>query len=534
MNQDIPDCLRGRIDDPLWRLSYLYWIENKQGQMQRFKPNPAQLRLHQGMGARKAVLKARQLGISTYVSLLILDHCLFTPNFHAGIIDKSLPDGEQKISKMRFAWENLDYLPAHANEQEQALATLGGLIKQHTGQVRSLQISPTSDTRTRLGFANGSEVRLGTTLRGGTLQFLHISELAHVSLHSPWRAHEIRTGAINTVPLSGQIILESTHEGGRYGVNYEIMTQAMENRAKGDPSPLDFEFYFFSWFDHQEYQLEGRAHWGEKQACYFEQLQNRYGIKLSQEQKLWYSRMERSMGIAMKQEYPSNADEAFASAQDGSIYGNQFAQLREEGRVGLNIATKHDEPLYTSWDLGLSDHTAIWLIQCYGGQIYWLDHYAINQQGISHFVQHIKKWEAQYGRIENHFLPHDAAHRDPHGHSYVESLAKLGITNVRVIPRTPDIWRGINVLRQLLLKSWFHSRTLKGLISPRGEEEPSGLRCLEMYRTTPPSSTGNQRDTPLHDACSHSADAARYFAEASSHAMLKSINSATKSKRALM
>lgn len=40
------------------------------------------------------------------------------------------------------------------------------------------------------------------TLRGGTMQFLHVSELAHVSVHAPWRAREIRSGAINTVPLA--------------------------------------------------------------------------------------------------------------------------------------------------------------------------------------------------------------------------------------------------------------------------------------------------------------------------------------------
>ena len=103
--------LPGQLDDPLWRLQHLYWIENKSGRMQRFHPNAAQLRLHHGMWHRNSVLKARQLGISTYVAMLMLDRCLFVPNFHAGIIDKTLPDAEQKLEKVRFAWEHLDYLP---------------------------------------------------------------------------------------------------------------------------------------------------------------------------------------------------------------------------------------------------------------------------------------------------------------------------------------------------------------------------------------------------------------------------------------
>ena len=99
-----------------------------------------------------------------------------------------------------------------------------------------------------MGFTNGSDIRLGTTLRGGTLQLLHVSELAHVSVHAPWRAREIRTGAINTVSADGRIILESTHEGGRFGVNYELTSQAMQNASGAALSPLDFRFFFFSRF----------------------------------------------------------------------------------------------------------------------------------------------------------------------------------------------------------------------------------------------------------------------------------------------
>ncbi len=520
-------ALRGRLDNPLWRLRHLYWIENKAGRMQRFAPNAAQLRLHHGLWHRNAVLKARQLGISTYVALLMLDSCLFTPNFHAGIIDKTLPDAEQKLEKLRFAWEHLDYLPPGAGPVERALAYLGGLIKQSSGVQKRGEWHPVADARTRLAFANGSDIRLGTTLRGGTLQLLHVSELAHVSVHAPWRAREIRTGAINTVPVEGTIILESTHEGGRYGVNYEMTRQAMENAAKdtgqGELSPLDFRFFFFSWCDNPDYALPGKGSWGDATAAYFEKLEGE-GIHLSHAQKLWYARMERTMGAAMRQEYPTTPDEAFATGNDGAIYGTQIALLREAGRVGTPFAWRQDEPLYTAWDLGLSDHTAIWLIQQWGGEVYWLNHYAANQLPLEHYAGKIREWEAAYGPIATHFLPHDAAHRDPHGLSYVESLAQQGITAVCVVPRTPDVWRGINTLRGLLTRSWFHPDCLHQRINLRGEKEPSGLSCLEMYRTAPPGVSGTCREAPLHDAASHSADAARMFAEAHSHGLVSPRN----------
>lgn len=526
--------LAGRLDDPLWRLSHLYWIENKAGHIQRFSPNAAQLRLHHGLWHRNAVLKARQLGISTYVAILMLDRCLFTPNFHAGIIDKTLPDAEQKLEKVRFAWEHLDYLPPHPEPHEQALAYLGSLIKQETGTLKRNEWHPASDARTRLAFANGSDIRLGTTLRGGTLQLLHVSELAHVSVHAPWRAREIRTGAINTVPAEGTIILESTHEGGRYGVNYEMTVQAMENAARSELSPLDFRFFFFSWFDNPDYALKGAPHWGESAEAYFGKLEQEHGLHLTPAQKLWYARMERTMGAAMRQEYPSTPDEAFSTGNEGAIYGSQIALLREAGRIGVDFPYNAQEPLYTAWDLGLSDHTAIWLVQHWGGQVYWLHHYAANQLPLEHYAGKIHEWEQAYGSIAAHFLPHDAAHRDPHGQSYVESLALCGITAVRVVPRTPDIWRGINSLRGLLARSWFHRNTLRQRLTPTGDKEPSGLTCLEMYRTAPPGASGAMRDAPLHDASSHSADAARMFAEALSHGLVAPVSLRHAARRAIM
>ncbi|MCQ2366968.1 MAG: hypothetical protein MJ056_07400 [Akkermansia sp.] len=527
------ELLRGRLDDPLWRLQHLYWIENKAGRMQRFTLNAAQLRLHRGLWHRNAVLKARQLGISTYVAMLMLDRCLFTPNFHAGIIDKSLPDAEQKLAKLRFAWENLDYTPPEADDAERALAYLGGIIKQQSGVMKRSEWHPVGDARTRMAFANGSDIRLGTTLRGGTLQLLHVSELAHVSVHAPWRAREIRTGAINTVPADGRIILESTHEGGRYGVNYEMMLQAMENSAKDDLSPLDFRFFFFSWFDNPEYTLGGRGGWSDETAAYFEKLAEA-GVDLTRGQKLWYARMARTMGAAMRQEYPSTPDEAFATGNDGAIYGSRIAILREQGRIGADFAYNPAEPLYTAWDLGLSDHTAIWLVQNWGGSVYWLNHYAANQLPLEHYADKMHEWERRYGPIAAHFLPHDAAHRDPHGQSYVESLAHCGITAVRVVPRTPDVWRGINALRGILSRSWFHKDTLQRRTNMRGEQEPSGLSCLEMYRTAPPGAGGTCREAPLHDAASHSADAARMFAEALTHGLVTPVNLHLPPRRARM
>lgn len=509
------------LSNQLWRLEHLYWIENKSGHIQRFSMNRAQRRLHEHLWYRNDILKARQLGISTYVALLMLDMSLFRSNFHCGIIDKSLPDAQQKLAKLHFAWDHLDYLPDNPSAMDVALAKVGERIKSMSGVEKKGEWRPCTDARTRLAFANGSDIRVGTNLRGGTMQFLHVSELAHVSVHAPWRAREIRTGAINTVPPGGFILKESTHEGGRYGVNYELTRQAMENMGKNDLSPLDFRFFFFSWFDQEEYTLPGRGRWGRELDDYFLSLEKETGISLNAGQKRWYARMARVMGEAMKQEYPGTPHEAFASGEEGSIYGSRIMALREQGRIGLEFDTDKDAPTFTSWDLGLSDHTAIWLVQVMGDQFHWVDHYAANQEPLAHYAEQMKKWEHVYGiTVAAHLLPHDAARRDAHGVSYVENMARLGLSNVRVVPRTTDIWRGINTLRELLSRSFFHARTQEKRRNMRGEEEPGGVEHLELYRSKTSGSGGVLAENPVHDSHSHTADSARTFAEAWAHDML--------------
>lgn len=167
--------------------------------------------------------------------------------------------------------------------------------------------------------------------------------------------------------------------------------------------------------------------------------------------------MARVMGAAMKQEYPGTPQEAFSTGEEGSIYGSRIMALRERGRVGTEFAADPDAPTFTAWDLGLSDHTAIWLVQVMGDSFHWLDHYAANQQPLAHYVEKMKEWEKAHGvAVTAHLLPHDAARRDAHGISYVENMSRLGLANVRVVPRTTDVWRGINTLRELLERSFFH------------------------------------------------------------------------------
>lgn len=93
-------------ESPQWRIRNLYHITNKDGVKVVFTPNSAQCELEANTWYKNIILKARQLGISTYLCLLFLDRCIFNSNMSAGIIAHTREDSEQLFKRVKFAYEN--------------------------------------------------------------------------------------------------------------------------------------------------------------------------------------------------------------------------------------------------------------------------------------------------------------------------------------------------------------------------------------------------------------------------------------------
>lgn len=506
------------LEDRWWRLSNLYWITDKLGNVVRFRPNWAQTLLHNNLWYRNDVLKVRQLGISTYAAMLMLDMCLFEPNKAGGIIDKSLPDATGKLRKIKFAYEHLGYVPAEATEEELRVAKLGTMIR---GEV------PANVSQTSMSFGNGSRIDVGTSLRGGTFQLLHISELAHVAAHAPIRAREIVTGSINAVGMGGVVIKESTHEGGKWGLNYEMTRKAMDMVGR-KLSPLDFKFFFFSWIQHEQYRLPDAEPPDDPELCkYFDELKVQHGIELDDEQKAWYASQARTYGAAVRQEYPTVPEEAFQTQVEGAIYGSWITRLRSQGRLNAEFEVDDLAPLYVSWDIGMADYMSLWLFQVRGdGKFYVVDNITCHNKALEWYVGRVRQWEADYGVIAKHLLPHDASRRDWEGVSFESKLRQAGFT-VSVVPRTTSVWAGIFAVRRLLAHCVFHERCSRSH-EIDGEEFMSGVNALENYQEAPPGRNGSLVKEPLHNRCSHAADGFRTFAEASEAGLVGRLPAAIK------
>lgn len=101
--------------DPQWRLfsGCLYKImvkgdDGEDSMVVPFKPNSSQRRFVTRLWHRNIIVKARQLGFTTLIAILWLDHALFNANQRCGIIAHDR-DAAKVIfrDKVQFAYRNL-------------------------------------------------------------------------------------------------------------------------------------------------------------------------------------------------------------------------------------------------------------------------------------------------------------------------------------------------------------------------------------------------------------------------------------------
>jgi hypothetical protein len=159
----------------------------------------------------------------------------------------------------------------------------------------------------------------------------------------------------------------------------------------------------------------------------------------------------------------------------------------------------------------------MWLFQVGASSKYHvLDYYTSSGKAAAHYINKVREWEREHGQlIDMHLLPHDASHRDLIVGLSFEQCLQTAKFRTLVVPRTSDVWQGINAVRNILPSCIFHKRCSEQVWDDEIQDNyVSGLECLENYQTAPMGSNGIIKAAPLHNAYSHGADAFRMFAEA--------------------
>ena len=335
--------LAANMDNREWRLNNLYYIMDDHGKRILFKMNPIQYLLYQGMWWLNVILKSRQHGITTFLCILFLDACLFSPNVRCGIIAHKLADAKKIFrDKVLYAYENLpETLKSHRD-----------LLKDDTEEII---------------LANNSGVYVSTSMRSGTLQYLHVSEYGYVCHHAPSKAREIKAGAMETVHENSFLFIESTAEG--IGNDFEKICRRAEKQSKDEVklTRLDYQFFFFPWYKKPENQLYEPVAIETGLMEYFSRIESENGETVPDTYRWWYVKKVEALGIDIYKEHPSTSDEAFFASVQGTFYGDKLAQAREDKRIG-NFPHDPSYPVYTFSDYG-DRWTATVFVQFISGRI---------------------------------------------------------------------------------------------------------------------------------------------------------------------
>ena len=479
------DFIEKCLSSKLWRMNNLYKVKNKKGDIVTFRMNKAQKRVASCKHNRKIILKSRQQGISTWKMVDNFDEAIILKGRTIGVMAQGQTEAKDMLDKCRIMWE-------HLNPE----------VKKFLG------LSVIVDNVTDFGFNNGSTIKVRVSFRSGTLQRLHVSELGKISVKDPRKAYELKTGTFQAIGDNREVTIESTAEG-KSGYFYELWCNAERMRSVNATfSQLDFYPIFLSWLEDDDCNLDTPQLETKDDKEYFTSLEESLGVIVKPTQRNFYIAKKRELGGNITQEYPSTAEEAFASAHDGTYYKHLVRSMFAEGRIRPDIYDPN-LPVFVAMDLGYTDSFVMVFWQVTNNGLVKLFHcYRNDRLPLKHYADYIMNLATKLGfdkTLEYVFMPHDAEQGKLDG---VEGKSRaqlfrdyLSWSNARVeVLKRKIVAEGIELVKAMLPHTYIdiECREL--------------IEALEGYTKEWDAHHGTWKKQPKHDEYSHFADAVRYMA----------------------
>lgn len=188
---------------------------------------------------------------------------------------------------------------------------------------------------------------------------------------------------------------------------------------------------------------------------------------------------------------------SWTAALVGAYYGKLMEDSERAERI-TDVPYDPQVPVTTSWDIGISDTTAIWFFQHMGPRVHVIDYFEESGMGLPEIAQALKQKGYLYAR---HILPHDAQVRDwSTGKSRIQTMQSLGVSPRTVLAKLAPADR-INAARLLIPKVYFDDAKCR-----------RGIKALKNYQREWDSQMQIFKSNPRHDWASHGADAFGYGA----------------------
>lgn len=201
-------------------------VRNKQGAQVALAPNRAQKNFERRHGRRNIVLKARQLGITTWVAARFFLNTITHPGTVTVQVAHDQTSAEEIFRIVHRFYSNLDERLRQ------------GALRTSRANVRQL-VFPRLDSEYRVETAADPNAGRGFTIRN-----LHCSEVARWPRDAAATLAALRAA----VPADGDIVLESTPNGAG-GCFYDEWQRAEETGTAK---------HFFPWWYAEEYRVDGK------------------------------------------------------------------------------------------------------------------------------------------------------------------------------------------------------------------------------------------------------------------------------------
>lgn len=186
--------------------------------------------------------------------------------------------------------------------------------------------------------------------------------------------------------------------------------------------------------------------------------------------------------------------------QETKYFAHAIKNIFDTDRIIPGIM-KPNGAVYTAWDIGMNDCTAIAIFQ-----IKYFDNYIRpvivgyienNNRDLVYYVTEIKKFCNRYNLVlKQHFIPHDGQKRDFNtGKNTQDFMREMGEHSI-IVSRPASKENTIEAMRRMLYYTEFNKENTQRLID-----------CLSNYSKEFDDKMGTYKNKPLHNWASHGVDA---------------------------
>ena len=278
-----------RLDEPAYRMGVswrqfligiLLRIRDRHGNLKELVPNRAQAEYERRCGRRNIVLKARQLGMTTWIAARFFINTVTRP----GSLSVQVAHDQASAEGMfRIVHRFLENLPERLR---------GGALLTSRANVGQL-VFPSLDSEYRVETA--ADPNAG---RGLTIHNLHCSEVARWPRDGEATLVSLRAA----VPPEGEVVLESTPNGAG-GCFYDEWQRAPQT---------GYVTHFFPWWWEAEYALTG----AKVREASEEEVRLIEGFGVTEEQIAFRRRMRASFRELWGQEFAEDPISCFLASRE--------------------------------------------------------------------------------------------------------------------------------------------------------------------------------------------------------------------------